>query len=769
MNIQKNSDDKSAKEYASFQKKERRLAFTNTLLFETPGGLRFTQDSPILPNVWLAYAAEPRSQQELILTVSNKSGTGVAAFEIRKMLTALRAKFPHLGVDKKILRDRARVSYIPGQIAVKLYFDELMRVVLPLTPWWHQTYDFLKKIERDHQSTACPADWTPFPQPDENKKREKDLTEALMQMRREIAPLIVSENIDEHSVHSEKTQKNRIKYIREIPPDLIWIVRITGLIADCFHSGTGFFSEDNKLSWMMDDDFQARYHDRIETTEEREIRIANQKVDDEHAREAREGIVSAFVNLYENWSPNNEYPKDRVIWRVTKNRRIHLAVAKSAMTVKADAARRVFDISCKNITWAVIDSGIDPRHPAFKLTTEQHENEVRRAKAKEGDSNGLAPKIRSEDLDSRVKMTLDFTRLRELLDFDIDDGIDNEGNNRRDRLIAEIATRMTKFNHDVNNGHDKSPDKESLKRAEKLLEKLRERISEGREISWQDLESAIVVQSPDTPINDHGTHVAGILGADWIADIRNEDELPLKLRTRRMQGVCPDINLIDVRVFREDGLTDEFELLAAIQFLRWMNARAGTMRVHGANISLSLIHEVRRFACGQTPVCDECNEASALGMVMVAAAGNRGFELSDMDQVRASDSYKSVSITDPGNADSVITVGSTHRKRPHEYGVSYFSSRGPTGDGRLKPDVVAPGEKIKGPTPNERAEYKDGTSMAAPHVSGISAMLMARHTELIGQPARIKSILCETATDLGRERYFQGHGLVDGLRALQSI
>ena len=77
--------------------------------------------------------------------------------------------------------------------------------------------------------------------------------------------------------------------------------------------------------------------------------------------------------------------------------------------------------------------------------------------------------------------------------------------------------------------------------------------------------------------------------------------------------------------------------------------------------------------------------------------------------------------------------------------------------------------RTSGPTPNERAEFKDGTSMAAPHVSGVAAMLMARYSELIGQPERIKSILCETATDLGRERYFQGHGLVDALRALQSV
>jgi hypothetical protein len=59
--------------------------------------------------------------------------------------------------------------------------------------------------------------------------------------------------------------------------------------------------------------------------------------------------------------------------------------------------------------------------------------------------------------------------------------------------------------------------------------------------------------------------------------------------------------------------------------------------------------------------------------------------------------------------------------------------------------------------------------MAAPHVSGVAALLMARHRELIGQPKRIKEILCSTATDLGRERRFQGHGMVDALRALQAV
>ena len=48
-------------------------------------------------------------------------------------------------------------------------------------------------------------------------------------------------------------------------------------------------------------------------------------------------------------------------------------------------------------------------------------------------------------------------------------------------------------------------------------------------------------------------------------------------------------------------------------------------------------------------------------------------------------------------------------------------------------------------------------------------MLMARYSELVGQPLRIKRILCESATDLARERSFQGHGMLDVLRAFQSI
>ena len=87
----------------------------------------------------------------------------------------------------------------------------------------------------------------------------------------------------------------------------------------------------------------------------------------------------------------------------------------------------------------------------------------------------------------------------------------------------------------------------------------------------------------------------------------------------------------------------------------------------------------------------------------------------------------------------------------------------------MKPDLGAPGEKIRGPVGEDEFDVLEGTSMAAPHVSGAAAMLMSRYPEMIGQPDRIKQVLCRSATDVGRERAFQGHGVLDILRALQSV
>jgi subtilisin family serine protease len=160
--------------------------------------------------------------------------------------------------------------------------------------------------------------------------------------------------------------------------------------------------------------------------------------------------------------------------------------------------------------------------------------------------------------------------------------------------------------------------------------------------------------------------------------------------------------------------------------------------------------------------------------VVVIAAGNEGFAVLESEEGPI-DANMDISIGDPANLDEAIAVGSVHKERPHSYGVSYFSSRGPTADGRMKPDLVAPGERIlscrhkllksKKPLDNLYVAMS-GTSMAAPHVSGVIAAFLSKRQEFIGYPDKVKAILLGACTDLKRDRAQQGSGLVNLLKML---
>ncbi len=409
---------------------------------------------------------------------------------------------------------------------------------------------------------------------------------------------------------------------------------------------------------------------------------------------------------------------ETLIWRVSTNRPVE-EMGVSIETIKADAARRVFEVDCRELTWAVIDSGIDGSHPAF----------------------------RDHDVGNhaiRIDKAYDFGSLRRLAAYDV--LFDPAQEVDRTRLLRDRL-------------HMEPED------ARKWVDQLKDDAKEGRPYDWGALSLLLEVppdQLPprlgDSRPNPHGTHVAGVLAGDWRDGERNI-----------YRGVCPTLRLYDLRILGEDDLATEFAIIAALAFIRWLNSRNRYMVIHGANMSIGLRHELESYACGRTPVCIACEATIASGVSIIAAAGNWGsqeYQLASGGKYRG---YAPISISDPGNAASVITVGATHRERPHEYGVSFFSSRGPTGDGRAKPDVVAPGEKIDGPLPDLGFGKLDGTSMAAPHVSGVAALLMARNPEMIGNPARVKEVIVATATDLGRERHFQGAGLVDALRALQAV
>jgi subtilisin family serine protease len=202
------------------------------------------------------------------------------------------------------------------------------------------------------------------------------------------------------------------------------------------------------------------------------------------------------------------------------------------------------------------------------------------------------------------------------------------------------------------------------------------------------------------------------------------------------------------------------------------------------NLSLGCDWYPDDYAAGQSPLCRMVDDLVASGVVVVVSAGNSGAG-GTLTGASGDVTGQLSTITDPGNAARAITVGSCHRFAPHTYGISYTSSKGPTLDGRLKPDLVAPGERITSAAtgamrdgipvfadgPDGAVPYVEdtGTSMAAPHVSGAIAAFLSVRPEFIGQADEIKRLFCANATSLGRHEFYQGAGLLDLMRVLSNV
>jgi len=701
-------------------------------VFQTFGRARRTQDSPVMPDVWLRYirAAEkiahanidgntpPSDEVDLLLTPWSGIRPGQIARRLRDILRA----------DEEQARGNqvaaAQIALSDSRVVVRANFRTLVRHIVPLSGWWQ---NILTKNRK-------------------GVKEQENFNAVFYNIEQSVDAM----NLD-RSARLNIELKRYAALVGFI--DLLLAARSKPEIKKL-----------GKLAHQLgppaaDTDIEQQQRDNP-TPEERRLLKTVYKTAQSILSPAAPTGAEPFKGLY----------------LISLNRSARQSLFESCATVKADAALRVFNINATGIRFAVIDGGIDATHPAFLNRSKQ---EVKDELQKLSDKGEEPPdKMCLEN--SRIEQTFDFTMLRDIVANatalrDIRKDAEAVKNlPERIRLLAH--KHKTAFAHLATRNdaerdldweivcpllripQDKLPAKKEADVEDDEKPATKAKATRKRAVTREAEEQ---INSYKVPGTDHGTHVAGILAAGAFFDDNSGRELT---------GICPQLSLYDLRVFDSEGCGDEFAILCAIEFVGWLNRDRANPVVHGVNLSLALAHDVDSFACGQTPVCEACNHLVGAGTVVVAAAGNTGFESGPGTEKRSFGSgYRPISITDPGNADSVITVGSTHRRDPHLYGVSYFSARGPTGDGRRKPDILAPGEKITSTVPGKGAQRMDGTSMSAPHVAGAAALLMARYPELIGRPLRIKEILMETATDLKREPSFQGAGLVDVLRALQSV
>jgi serine protease AprX len=232
----------------------------------------------------------------------------------------------------------------------------------------------------------------------------------------------------------------------------------------------------------------------------------------------------------------------------------------------------------------------------------------------------------------------------------------------------------------------------------------------------------------------HGTHVAGIIAGNGTNRASSD---PLD---GDYVGVAPDANLISIKASDEQGDATVLDVIYGLQFA--VDHKAD-FNIRVVNLSL----ESTDPQSYRTDPLDAAAEAAWFnGIVVVAAAGNRGTAGDAVDYA-------------PGNDPYVVSVGAVDDRGTANTvsdNVTSWSSRGRTQDGYAKPDILAPGAHIVSdlapgsafasmcPSCVVSGQYirAGGTSMAAPMVSGAVAAMLQVHPELT--PDQVKGALIAT-------------------------
>ena len=230
------------------------------------------------------------------------------------------------------------------------------------------------------------------------------------------------------------------------------------------------------------------------------------------------------------------------------------------------------------------------------------------------------------------------------------------------------------------------------------------------------------------PIDDHhhGTHVAGIVAANGT-----------------LKGVAPQAKLLAYKVLSSYGSGSTSDVVAGIE--RALDPDQNPSTDDGADIiNLSL---GSYYTTVTSPLAQAVENATQAGALCVCAAGNSGPYYWE--------------VYAPGCAPSALTVGASYKSDV----VTSYSSRGPAYRTFYpKPDCVAPGDSIKSCVLNGGYAYYSGTSMAAPHASGVAALLKSASPSLT--PELLKALIMQGAVDLGRDVLTQGTGRVDAYKSL---